>query len=253
MLRSLCLLVAGSTLAACAQGKDPAAVTTFAVAATSSEVATIAYGQTSPSIKVDAGKKHSGRLQFTGNRGDSVDIWVRSSNGDAVATVVDAAQTTLTTNDDADCTVSDSHLVLTLPADGAYQIVFRDYDWKRASFQVTLAGSGVFTCAADADCVAVDKAGCCHNGWLDAVAAASVESYNVLYECSESAPICAQYKVVDTRVAICDRTVGHCAMVQPADIVCGGFAPQHGCPTGFSCQADGPGADRTGHCAAVQQ
>jgi hypothetical protein len=251
MPRSLCLLVAGATLAGCAQSKAPVAAQELSVtAADSSAIATLVYGQTSAPVTVRAGR-HTGAVQFVGNRGDAVGIWVRSQEGDAVAAVVGSDNVPLAINDDADFTTSDSHVTLTLPADGTYRVVFHDFDYARASFTVSLTGSGVFSCAVDSDCVAVAKAGCCHNGYLDAIGAGQAESYDALYECAESNPICAQFQVVDTRVAICDRAAHHCAMIEPTDISCGGLAAQHGCPAGFVCQPEGPGADRLGHCAAA--
>jgi hypothetical protein len=196
--------------------------------------------------------RHTGVVQFTGNKGDAIDAWVRSPLGDAVAALVDGNDRVLVSNDDASCDTSDARLQATLPADGSYRIEFAEYAGQRASFTVELAGAGVFSCNVDSDCVAVAKAGCCHNGWLEAVGAGAAERYDALYACVDPAPVCATYVVQDTRVAVCDRVAHHCGMIAPTDLVCGGIAAQHVCPSGFVCQSEGPGADRLGKCVAAQ-
>lgn len=203
--------------------------------ADSSAISSIAYGQTSKATKIKANSY--GWLQFAGNIGDDVDFWVRSANGDAVAFLLDANDEVLASNDDASRSTTDSHVKQTLPADGTYYIAFRDYDYSAATFTVQLNGSGVFSCAVDSDCLAVAQAGCCDNGYLAAVNKTRSEDYDVLYACTETAPICAQYKINDTRVAQCDFTSDKCVMIQPGDIACGASTkPNHGCPTGWSCK-----------------
>jgi hypothetical protein len=71
-------------------------------------------------------------------------------------------------------------------------------------------------CAKDADCVAVPRAGCCHNGWKEAVAASQRDAYEKANACAITPrPVCPMYIVRDTRIAKCDAQSKLCVMVQP--------------------------------------
>jgi hypothetical protein len=219
--------------------------------ADSGTIASLAYGKTSGSIRVRA--NNYGWLQFAGNRGDDVSVWVRSKNGDAVAFVLDANDDVIASNDDADYTTTDSHVTATLPKDGTYYIAFREYSYSNATFTVELAGSGVFSCAIDTDCVAVAQAGCCDNGYLAAVNKGRTADYPILYACDQTAPICSHLKIVDTRVAQCDFSAHKCQMIAPGDIHCGGFInPNHSCPDGWQCKL-ATIADVGGSCVQAAQ
>jgi hypothetical protein len=109
-----------------------------------------------------------------------------------------------------------------------------------------------YKCDTDADCVAVEQAGCCPNGYQVAVNATKVDAYQTTFACTEKR-ICPLYVVNDTRVAQCDFAKHQCQMIQPTDIHCGGFiapARQHQCPTGFTCQLDKV-PDVGGSCVAT--
>jgi hypothetical protein len=80
-------------------------------------------------------------------------------------------------------------------------------------------------CATDADCVAVDRAGCCHNGWKEAVAASQRDAYAAAFACAEPRPICAQYIVFDRRMPACDAASKLCVLVTTPDPVRGPSAP----------------------------
>jgi hypothetical protein len=67
-------------------------------------------------------------------------------------------------------------------------------------------------CSADADCVAVPRVGCCHNGWNEAVAASQKDAYRASFVCPEAHPICAMFIVRDTRVPQCDPAAHLCAL-----------------------------------------
>ena len=180
MTRHLTALAAFALIAGC-QTADKAPVhDTFTKLsdgkADSASISSISYGKTSKAIKVKANTY--GWLQFTGNIGDDVDVWVRSTNGDAVAFVLDANDSPLASNDDASKSTTDSHVTAMLPADGTYYIAFRDYYYSAATFTVQLNGSGVFSCAVDSDCIAVPLAGCCDNGYLAAVNKTRSEDYD---------------------------------------------------------------------------
>jgi hypothetical protein len=68
-------------------------------------------------------------------------------------------------------------------------------------------------CNADADCIAVPRVGCCHNGWNEAVAVSQKDAYAASFVCPEAHPICAMFIVRDTRAAVCDRTTHLCTLV----------------------------------------
>jgi hypothetical protein len=102
-------------------------------------------------------------------------------------------------------------------------------------------GSGVAprqfrTCKVDADCVAVDRVGCCHNGWKEAVSTAQRDAYARSFTCPDAQPICAMYIVRDERAVECDGPTHLCVMVRVEDVACG--APgdgRHACPEGYTC------------------
>jgi hypothetical protein len=68
-------------------------------------------------------------------------------------------------------------------------------------------------CSADADCVAVPRVGCCHNGWKEAVAAAQKDAYAASFVCPDAHPICPMFIVRDARVPRCDSTAQLCTLV----------------------------------------
>jgi hypothetical protein len=142
----------------------------------------------------------------------------------------------------------------TLPADGTYYIAFRDQYLDDATFLVQLDGQSArpdfYSCQVDADCVAVPKVGCCHNGYLEAVNANEVDAYESSFFCNEQI-LCPQFIIDDTRVAECNTATRKCEMVAPEDIHCGGFtANPHACPNGYDCQSQGI-PDLPGQCVAA--
>lgn len=70
--------------------------------------------------------------------GDHVDLWVRSTNGDAVAYLLDASFATKITNSDANATTRDAHIEATIPADGTYYVAFRNRAAAAADFSILL-------------------------------------------------------------------------------------------------------------------
>jgi hypothetical protein len=69
------------------------------------------------------------------------------------------------------------------------------------------------SCSSSADCVAVPRVGCCHNGWNEAVAASQRDAYAGSFVCPEAHPICAMFIVRDTRVPECDAATHLCTLV----------------------------------------
>ena len=67
-------------------------------------------------------------------------------------------------------------------------------------------------CTADSDCVAVDRAGCCHNGWKEAVLAQKADAYADAYKCTQPGTLCTRIMVRDLRVPKCDATSKKCVM-----------------------------------------
>jgi hypothetical protein len=71
-------------------------------------------------------------------------------------------------------------------------------------------------CRLDADCVAVPRAGCCQNGWKEAVATAQADAYQKANACAKSPrPVCPMYIVRDSRVARCEPQTRLCTMTRP--------------------------------------
>jgi hypothetical protein len=70
------------------------------------------------------------------------------------------------------------------------------------------------SCHADTDCIAVDRVGCCHNGWKEAVASSQAAAYARSFKCPEANPICAMYIVRDDRVPRCSDRTGLCTMTE---------------------------------------
>ena len=71
------------------------------------------------------------------------------------------------------------------------------------------------SCSVDADCIAVDRLGCCDNGWKVAINRAETAAYDASFTCETPRPICAMYRVIDQRVAKCDGETHLCTMVAP--------------------------------------
>jgi hypothetical protein len=70
-------------------------------------------------------------------------------------------------------------------------------------------------CASDSDCATVPRAGCCNNGWNEAVAASQKDAYAQANACTRKRPMCPMYRVRDHRVAYCDSQAHLCTMKQP--------------------------------------
>ena len=173
----------------------------------------LSYGQTQTVAYTKTPRYRA--VKFAGNAGDQVDAWVRSTDGDAVAWLLDNSFHIVASNDDADDTTLDAHLTATLPAStsATHYIVFRDYQLTSSHFAITLAGAAAATCHVDADCGTT---------------------------------------VVPTgAVAECNASTQTCESVAIPEIRCGGFIMNsHQCPAGFACHVGPPNPDVPGHCIA---
>jgi hypothetical protein len=204
-------------------------------------VGSLDYGTTSDAVAYSKSPKYR-TFKFAGNEGDQIDVWVRSTDGDALAWVLDNHFHILGKNDDGDTQSLDSHIQLTLgKSDSAtHYIVFRDYDWQKAHFTVELAGTNpYFSCESDADCVAIYQPACCPNGRKVAVVKGEEQAYEDANACQDPPKVCPLAVIYDGRVAQCDNTTHECAMIDPLDIRCGGFTRNpHACPDNFQCHYD---------------
>lgn len=112
----------------------------------------------------------------------------------------------------------------------------------------------LYKCETDADCAAVEKAGCCPNGYLVAVNKDQEQRYATIYACTSAPAACPLFIVHDTRVAQCNAQTHACEMIAPEDITCNAFiAPQyqHHCPDGYTCNLLARGVpDAGGKCIA---
>lgn len=111
-------------------------------ALTSAEIiGDLSYGQTSQAVAYTKTPLYRA-FRFEGRKGDQVEAWVRSSNGDARAWLLRANFATLATNLDAAPGVKDSRVEKELPETGTYYVVFRETAKKNATFTVSLAKAG---------------------------------------------------------------------------------------------------------------
>src|SRR5882757_6425552 len=77
-------------------------------------VGSLSYGETSQPVKYTSSPKFRA-FKLGGQKGDQVEIDVKSKSGDAVAWLVDNSYKVVATNDDAGPTTLDSHISATLP------------------------------------------------------------------------------------------------------------------------------------------
>jgi len=137
---------------------------------------------------------------------------------------------------------------------GGSQDLTADQDIESGKEDSARKGShpSYYKCDTDADCVAVEKASCCPNGYLVAVNKDKVQAYATTFACNEPPHVCPHHIVNDTRVAQCNSEKHQCEMIDPSQIRCEGFvlpAYQHHCPTGWSCKL-GNVPDVPGSCVA---
>jgi hypothetical protein len=71
----------------------------------------------------------------------------------------------------------------------------------------------LLACAADADCVAVPRNGCCNNGHKEAVNASHVDAYKASFTCPEPRPICPMFRIRDDRTPVCSPGTHQCELI----------------------------------------
>ena len=182
-------------------------------------VGEIRYGQTSDKIEY-TGKPLYRAIYFDGHAGDNVDIKVTSINGQTLSALTDSRYKPIVSS-------FGSHVTAVLPPSAEpypdrYFVIIQEERRKPATFTVTLEKTGTnaaagsadyLMCSEDSDCIAVPKAGCCNNGYKEAVNKDRVDSYRAANTCKIAHPMCAQFIVEDKRVAQCNRTSHRCEMV----------------------------------------
>jgi hypothetical protein len=89
---------------------------------------------------------------FWATAGDVYDIWATSTDGDAIAWLMDFQGNVIASNDDASSDTTDAHIHTTLgPSNGHYYIYFREYAGRRAHLSVTATGGHPGDSAGDAE------------------------------------------------------------------------------------------------------
>ncbi len=101
-------------------------------------VGTLRFGETSSPVGYSEVPLYRA-FRFDAKAGDAVDIWVRSSTGDARAWLLSPTFSTLSSNDNAGAETRDAHLKRTLTRSGGYYIAFRDANREENTFTVSLA------------------------------------------------------------------------------------------------------------------
>ncbi|MDB4967111.1 MAG: hypothetical protein JWN44_2800 [Myxococcales bacterium] len=80
-------------------------------------------------------------VAFWATAGDVYDIWVTSTDGDAIVWLMDFQGNVIASDDDASSDTTDAHIHATLgPSNGHYFIYFREYAGRRAHLSVTATG-----------------------------------------------------------------------------------------------------------------
>lgn len=189
-------------------------------------VGPIEYGQPSSPVRY-TGKPRFRAFEFNAKAGDHIEATVLTKRGTMQAYLTDVAFHELAGGS--------SHFTATIPessAPSSYYILVAEADGRAAVFTLQLerpsnadhpAGAeqspatpvaDYLSCSNDSDCVAVERAGCCRNGWKDAVNKDRVGDYAQANACKQRGTMCPQFIVNDDRVAACDTTKRQCVMVK---------------------------------------
>jgi hypothetical protein len=151
--------------------------------------------------------------------GQLVDVWVRSSNGDAMVWLLSGGQI-VAQNDDADGT--DAHIAVAVAA-GSYTVAFRDYYQHAADFTVSLAGSSSGS-----------------SGSSSSSGSTTSSSGSTTGACSECPPpACGAQGSICTRNSDCCGTLacyeGLCERPRPNNTVC---ESDRDCASGICCRGN---------------
>ncbi len=179
----------------------------------------IDYGQPTGPVKY-TGKPKFEAFEFNARSGDLIEVSVTAKHGRMKAYVLNAKFQSLAGGTE--------HFSWTVAPDSepaSYYIAVTERDRQPAIFTLDLerpanaekakptASSEYLACQADSDCVAVDRAGCCHNGYKDAVNKTRVGAYGEANACQDKHTMCAMFFIKDDRVAACNVASHQCEMV----------------------------------------
>ena len=182
----------------------------------------IDYGQTSAPAHLEVSPPYCA-YAFNARPGDHIEITVRGE-GTLRAVLTNAEYKKLAGGSAQFAYTFDAH-----SEPGTYYILVFEEHHATSSFTVELerpstsAGTpaadakavpAYLSCIVDTDCVAVDRAGCCHNGYKDAVNASQVEVYRTANACQEPHHMCPMFIILDKRVARCNTTLKRCEMAK---------------------------------------
>ena len=181
----------------------------------------VEYGQpTEPARYTGHPRFHA--FSFNAKPGDQIEAMVESKQAGMQAILTDARFERLAGGS--------AHFSAKLPSRGAaatYYILVSQESRKAAQYTLDLERPAAaaesapkanpeayLTCRADSDCIAVERAGCCHNGWKDAVNQTQVAAYLQAHPCGTPRPICPMYMVNDRRAPSCNQATGRCQMLE---------------------------------------
>ncbi len=182
-------------------------------------VGAIDYGQPTGPVKY-TGKPKFAAFEFNARPGDRIEVSVESKHGAMKAYLTDAKFQSITGGG--------KHFSWTIAQDSqpaSYYIAVTEKDRKPAVFTVDLerpsnvekakptASVEYLACGSDSECVAVDRAGCCHNGYKDAVNKTRIAAYEQSNACQDKHTMCAMFIIKDDRVAACNTATHQCEMV----------------------------------------
>jgi hypothetical protein len=183
----------------------------------------------------------------------AADVWVRSTNGDAMVWILDDKNHVVAKNDDASSGTTDAHVTATLAA-GSYTIALREYDSHTADLTLTLSSPCTpTTCAAHHwDCgTASDGCGRALDcGACDSGFTCGAFNPNI---CGQ-APACASQGQLCNRNGDCCGTLacyeGLCERPRPNGTVC---ESDRDCASGVCCHGNcGPcPSEPPGQCSGI--
>src|SRR5947209_7812959 len=163
----------------------------------------IDYGQTSAAVRYSNPPRYRA-YEFNARPGDHIEIQVHAKRGVPEAFVTDSSFKSLAGGS--------AKFSATIPPDSkpaTYYIVFREAKYRPGEFTIELqrpsgsaqaATPNFLACSSDSECVAVERAGCCHNGYKDAVNRSRVAEYQAANACKDLHVMCAMFFVNDDRV-----------------------------------------------------
>ncbi len=178
----------------------------------------IEYGQPSPEVTYTGNPRYVS-FRFNAKPGDHLDVTIDGQPGKFQAYLTDAQYRKLAGGE--------AHFTAAIPSDSepaTYYILVTEADLRPTKFTVDLERPSTssdsptpdyLVCSENSDCIAVERAGCCHNGFKDAVNASKVDEYRAANVCKKSGP-CPMFRILDKRVAVCNTVKHRCEMVQPA-------------------------------------